>query len=266
MMSKAFACLIACTIVSGCAENAEQSLTGGAAGPAPIPSSVAALLVAHAPAIGKTSFGAGVDVSDVRTPWLFSEARIVDETLYVTYYTKQSDRQTIAVLSHGVPHPIWLGQDSWAISFKNDNRVITVGNSGVISGWYLIQGDRATAIPRPASPVYGIPHHVLADGDSCADGLAGSGSALDELRDHRRVSIVTTAAMARATHGALDRAIGVYCDHFRGKNYATMDVPGVIFRLDGSNAAIVSTGWIEASSDRHLLIETFEKFIEAEVR
>jgi hypothetical protein len=45
-----------------------------------------------------------------------------------------------------------------------------------------------------------------------------------------------------------------------------MDVPGVIFRIDGQHAALVSTGWIEAASDRRLLIESGEKFIEAEAR
>jgi hypothetical protein len=252
----AFTGLVACAAVAGCAQNPPRS---------PLPSSVAATLVAQAPAIGKTSFGPGVAVSILRQSWLFSEARVVDETLYVTYYTQQSARQQIATLSRGVLHPILLPQDYWAVWFKNDNRVIAVGDSGDISDWYLLRGGRAISIPRPASPVYGIPHHVLADGDSCADGMAGSGSALDDIRMHHRVSILSDAAMSRATNGALAKAVGVYCDHFHGRNYATMDFPGVIFRLDGHGASLVSTGWIEAASDRHLLIESNGSFIEAEV-
>lgn len=223
------------------------------------------MLVAQAPAIGKTSFGRGVDVSIFRPSWLFREARVVDETLYVTYYTQQSDNQQIASLSRGVLHPVWLSHEYWALSFENDNRLISAVGQGNVRDWYLLRGGRAIAVPRPASPVYGIPHHVLADGDSCADGLAGSGSALDDIRAHRRVSILTDAAMSYATNGALARAVGVYCDHFHGKNYATMDDPGVIFRLDGQDASLVSTGWIEAASDRHLLIESQGMFIEADV-
>lgn len=248
--------LIACAAIAGCTETSPRS---------PLPSPVEAKLIALAPVIEKSSFGPRVKVSTLRQPWLFSEARIVDETLYVTYYPQNSDRQQIAVLSRGVLHPIVLGQDSWALSFRNDNRVIAAGNSGTIIDWYLIRGDRAIAISRPASPMYGIPHHVLADGDTCAAGVAGSGSALDDIRLHRRVSILSEAAMSRATDGALSQAVEVSCDHFNGKNYATMDVPGVIFRLDGDSASLVSRGWIEAASDRHMLIESDKVFIEAEV-
>ena len=257
-MGALIACtLIACATIAGCTTESPTN--------SPLPSSVEAKLIALAPVIGKSSFGPKVKVSVIRLPWLFSEARIVDDTLYVTYYPQNSDRQQIAILSGGVLHPIFLGQDTWALSFKNDNRVIAVGDSGKISAWYLIRGDRAIAIPRPASPSYGIPHHVLADGDTCAAGMAGSGSALDDIRMHRRVSILSEAAMSRATGGALSQAVEVSCDHFNGKNYATMDVPGVIFRLDGDSATLVSRGWIEAASDRRMLIESDKVFIEAEV-
>jgi hypothetical protein len=233
--------------------------------PSPLSSAVTAKLIAQAPTIAKTSFGPGVHVSIFKPAWLFSEARVVDETLYVTYYTQQSSQQQIASVSRGVLHPVFLSHEDWALTFENDNRVIAAGDSGDYKDWYLLQHGRAIAIPRPASPVYGIPHHVLADGDSCADGMAGSGSALDDIKAHHRVSILTDAAMSYATNGALARAIGVYCDHFHGKNYATMDAPGVIFRIDKRGASLVSTGWIEASSDRHLLIQSNGKFIEAEV-
>ncbi len=106
---------------------------------------------------------------------------------------------------------------------------------------------------------------MLADGDSCADGMAGSGSALDDLRMRRRVSILTDPAMSHATNRAPARAVCVYCDHFHGKNYATIDAPGVIVRLDGQVATLISTGWIEAASDRHLVVNSGTKFIEAEV-
>jgi hypothetical protein len=257
----AFTCLAACMAVAGCAQDTRRSDEG----PSPLPSSVAAALVAQAPAIGKSSFGPGVVVSIIRPSILFSEARVVDETLYVTYYTLQSDRQQIASVSRGMLHPVLLPQDYWSLSFENDNRVISSWGSGLPRHWYELRGGRAVAIPSPASPVYGIPHHVLADGDSCADGMAGTGSALDDILEHHRVSILTDAAMLHATNGALAKAVGVYCDHFHGKNYATMDAPGIIFRLDGQNASLVSTGWIEAASDRHVLIESGGIFIEAEV-
>jgi hypothetical protein len=257
--------LVASAAVAGCVQDTPGESADRVAYRSPLSSSVAAKLVAQAPKIGKASFGPGVDVSIFQPSWLFSEARIVDETLYVTYYTQQSDQQQLASVSRGVLHPVFLSNEHWALSFKNDNRVIAAGNSGTIRDWYLIRGGRAIAIPRPASPVYGIPHHVLADGNSCADGMVGSGSALDEIRSHHRVSILTDAAMSRATNGALAKAVEVYCDHFHGKNYATLDAPGVIFRLNGPVATLISTGWIEAASDRHLLIESNNNFIEAEV-
>jgi hypothetical protein len=251
---------------TGCAQDAPGESADRISYPLPLTASIAAKLVAQAPTIGKTSFGPGVDVSIFNPSWLFSEARVVDETLYVTYYTQQSAEQQIASVTRGVLHPILLPQDHPALSFENDNRVIASGNSGVYKDWYLLRGSRAVAIPRPTTPVYGIPHHVLADGDSCADGMAGSGSALDDIKEHHRVSILTDAAMSHATNGALAKAVGVYCDHFHGINYVTMDAPGVIFRLDGKDATLISTGWVEAASDRHLLIESNKTFIEAEVR
>ena len=211
------------------------------------------------------SFGPGVHVSIFNPSWHFSEARVVDETLYVVYYTDQSASQQIASVSRGVLHPVLLPPGDVVLTFENDNRLISTKDSENRRNWYELRGGRAIAVPRPASPVYGIPHHVLVDGDSCSDGMAGSGSALDDLREHRRVSILTDAAMSRATNGALAQLVGVYCDHFHGKNYATMDTPGVIFRLDGQKVSLVSTGWIEASSERHLFIETNDAFIEAEV-
>lgn len=254
--------LVACGAVAGC-EPREFADRGTY--PSPVSASVAAKLVAQAPTIGKTSFGRGVDVTIFRPSWLFSEARVVDETLYVTYYTQQSDQQKIAIVSRGVLRPILLSHDYWTLTFENDNRVISAKGSGDDRQWYQLRGGRAVAVPRPDSPAYGIPHHVLVDGDSCADGMAGSGSALDDLRAHHRVSILTDAAMFHATNGALAKAVGVYCDHFHGKNYATMDSPGVIFRLDGQRASLISTGWIEAASDRHILIQSNKNYIEAEV-
>jgi hypothetical protein len=253
--------LVACAAVAGCGQNALRP----SAGPSPLPSSVAAMLVAQAPVIGKSSFGPGVVVSIFRPPILFSGARVVDETFYVMYYPKDSDRQQIATLSRGVLHPVVFPHEYWALTFENDNRLIAAGTASEVKDWYLLRGGRAIAVPRPASPDYGISHHVLADGDTCTDGMDGTGSALDDILAHHRVSILTDAAMSQATNGALAKAVGVYCDHFHGKNYATMDVPGVIFRLDGQSASLVSNGWIEAASERHLLIESNDAFIEAEV-
>ena len=257
----ASAWLVACAAVAGCSHNGSRPYTG----PSPLPSSVAAQLVAQAPVIGRSSFGPGVYVSIFRPPILFSEARVVDETLYVMYYPKESDRQQIATVSRGVLHPVVFPRDYYALTFENDNRLIAAGMATEVKDWYLLRGGRAIAVQRPASQYYGIPHHVLADGDTCADGMTGTGSALDDIVAHRRVSILTDAAMSHATNGTLAKAVGVYCDHFHGKNYATMDAPGVIFRLDGQSATLISTGWIEAASDRHLLIESNEKFIEVEV-
>jgi hypothetical protein len=258
--------VVACAAVAGCGQDAPGKSEYRTSYPSSLPSPVAAELVAQAPTIGKTSFGRGVDVSIFNPSWLFSGARVVDGTLYVMYYTQQSADQRIASVSRGVLHRVLLSHEYMALTFENDNRLISAMGEGNVIDWYRLQGGKATAVPRPDSPVYGIPHHVLADGDSCSDGMVGTASALDDLLAHRRVSILSDAAMSHATNGALARAVGVYCDHFHGKNYATIDSPGVIFRLDGRVASLVSTGWIEAASDRLLLIQSNTTFIEGEVR
>src|SRR5579863_4078484 len=76
--------LAVCAAVTGGGQHEPESTDSGpaetrAAYPAPLTPSIAAALVAQAPAIGKTSFGPGVVVSIVRPAILFSEARVVDE-------------------------------------------------------------------------------------------------------------------------------------------------------------------------------------------
>jgi len=197
---------------------------------------------------------------------LFSEARVVDGTLYLMYYPLQSSDQQLASLSQGVLHPVRLARDYYAMEFRNDNRLVLAKDSGGVQDWYELRNGVAVAAQEPASPVYGLPHHVLMDGDSCADGLNETQSALDDVRNHERVSILSDAAMLRATGGLLRKAVGVYCDHFNGKNYVTMDRPGLIFRIDGSSVTLVSEGWIEAASDRHLLMETQTKLVDVDAR
>jgi hypothetical protein len=252
--------IVACVAFGGCAPDSQGSRTEGATPESgnsyrlPISSKAAARLIAHAPALGKNSFGAGVDVTVFRPSWLLSEARIVDETLYVTYNTEQSPYQEIASLVRGVLHPIRLPRGYYALSFRNGNRLISAVRPGGARDWYELKAEEAILTSAPSLPAYGIPPHVLTNGDSCTDGLEGSGSALDELRAHRRVSILTPVAMSRATGGTLSRAIEVYCDHFHGANYATLDGPGIIMQLHGDGATIVGNGWIQAASERYLLI------------
>lgn len=255
--------IVACVTFSGCARGSRGSWASqdeatvtqsGNSYRLPISSESAAKLIALAPALGKNSFGAGVDVTVFRPSWLLGEARVVDATLYVTYNTEQSPYQEIASLARGVLHPIRLPRGYYALFFRNGNRLISaVRPSGAID-WYELRAGEAILTSAPSLPAYGVPPHVLADGDSCADGLVGSGSALDELRAHRRVSILTPVAISRATGGALARAIEVYCDYFHGANYATLDGPGIIMQLDGNGATLVGNGWIQAASERHLLI------------
>jgi hypothetical protein len=257
------ACIVACVAFGGCARGSrgswasqgEAALTeSGNSYPSPISSEAAAKLIALAPKLGKNSFGAGVDVTVFRPSWLLGEARVVDETLYVTYNTEQSPYQEIASLVRGVLHPILLPRGYYALSFRNGNRLISAVLPSGARDWYELRAGGAILTNAPSLPAYGVPPHVLADGDSCADGLVGSGSALDELRAHHRVSILTSVAMSRPTGGTLARAIEVYCDHFHGANYATLDSLGIIMQLDGDGATLVGNGWIQAASERHLLI------------
>jgi hypothetical protein len=260
--------LIACLATAGCARDEREPSDGGPASyPSPLTSALVAKLVARFPStVGKNSFGSGVDVNIVRPAVLFSEARIVDGTLYVMYYPLESSQQKISALSQGVLHPVSLAREYWAMSFRNDNRVILATASGGVRDWYELLNGVALPVREPASPVYGIPHHVLIDGDSCADGLNDSPSAIDDIRNHERVSILSDAAMLRATGGLLRKGIGVYCDHFHGNNYVTMDRPGLIFRIDGSSVTLISQGWIEAAGDRHMLLETQTRLVDVDAR
>ncbi len=84
----------------------------------------------------------------------------------------------------------------------------------------------------------------------------------DDIKARRKVQDVNNfwkyLAMiqpcSRASGGMLARAIGVYRDHFHGANYATLDSPGIIMQLHGDGATLVGNGWIQAASERHLLI------------
>ncbi|HYK53118.1 MAG TPA: hypothetical protein VEV38_06280, partial [Candidatus Eremiobacteraceae bacterium] len=115
--------------------------------------------------VGENSFGPGVDVNVVRPSMLFSEARVVDGTLYLMYYPLQSSDQQLASLSQGVLHPVRLARDYYAMEFRNDNRLVLAKDSGGVQDWYELRNGVAVAAQEPASPVYGLPHHVLMDGD-----------------------------------------------------------------------------------------------------
>ena len=257
------ALMLTCIVIAGCGpgwrgswDSQDEAATteSGNQIRSPLSPQAAAKLIALAPVLGKSSFGAGADVTVFRPSWLLGEARVVDDTLYVTYNTEQSPYQGIASLARGALHPVRLPRDYYALSFRNGNRLLSAVRPSGERDWYELKAGQALLTSAPADPAYGVPLHVLADGDSCTDGLDGSGSALDELRAHHRVGILTTTAMLRTTGGALARAIEVYCDHFNGANYATLDAPGIIMQLGRTGASIVGSGWIQASSDRHLLI------------
>lgn len=243
--------LAASVLTAGCANGGSEN--GG--DPQPL-SSAESQLIARTPALGSTSFGPGVEVTSFKPKWLLGEARVLDETIYVTFNTEVSPYQALATVSHGVLYPIRLAADYYTISFRNENRLLSAGRPNGEQDWYEIEDGKVMATSAPSAPAYGVPLHVSADGDSCSDGLPGTGSALDEIRDHRRVSILSPPAMLRATGGLLDRASEVYCDRFHGRTYATLDKLGVILRLDGDSATLVGQGWIQAASDHHALITT----------
>jgi hypothetical protein len=265
----AFVCVFASTVAAGCARDAADSLSsGGDEGPrrASISPAAAAMLVAQAPAVGKYFFGHGLDVSIFKPSFLFGEARAVGDTLYVTYNTTVSPYMTIATLFKGRVRQIPLLHDYYQITFENGNRVISAVDPNGRRDWYELQAGRAVPIPAPATQVIGVPLHVLEDGDSCTDGMAGTSNALDEIRAHHRIGILTRAAIIRATHGSIDRITQASCDHFDGANYVTMDAPGLVWRLDGDRATPVVAGWIEAADERHLLIEAKDSMIDVDVR
>ena len=256
------ALLFALLVTAGCATGEPE--TGGK--PQPLTPAESKLL-ARAPALGKASFGPRAEVTLFTPSWLLGESRVLDETMYAIYNTEQSPYQEIGVVSHGVLHPIRLGGEYYSLSFRNGDRLLSAVRPNGQVDWYAVSGRGLAATTAPASPAYSAPPHVLADGDECSDGLAGSGSALDEIRNHRRVSILSPAAMLRATAGLLDRATQVSCDYFDGRTYATLDKLGVIMRLDGDRATLVGGGWIQAASEHHMLVTTHGRtMVEADAR
>lgn len=242
---------LGCFLTAGCVNGGQED--GG--NPRPL-SPAESKLIARAPALGKTSFGPGVDVTVFRPKWLLGESRVVDETIYVIFNTDTSPYQEVGTVSRGILHPLRLAGEYYTLSFRNGNRLISALRPNGERDWYEVRAGEVLPTSAPSSPSYGLPSHVFADGNSCSDGLAGSGSALDELRDHRPVSVLSPAAMLRATGGLLDRATEVYCDHFHGQTYVTLSKLGVIMRLDGNSATLVGIGWIQAASEHHLLITT----------
>ena len=247
------------TLTAGCAREPDES------GPPPL-SPAEVKLVAQAPVADKKSFGEGVDVTIFTPTFLFGEARAVGDTMYVTYNTTDTPFKRIATLSHGVLRTVRLSRDYYQVSFENGNRVISAVPPRGSRDWYELRAGSAIPISAPASPVFGLPLHVLADGDSCVEGMDGTTSALDEIRAHHRVSILSQAAISSATNGLMTRVSQAYCDHFNGAEYVTMDAPGVIIRLNGGRATVVTAGRIEAANERHLLLETKSQMIDVDVR
>ena len=217
------------------------------------------MLLSRVPAFGKESFGPGLDVTVFRHWWAFSQARVLDGALYVTYEYLGPGKPFVGIglLSGGVLHQLRLRRGDYSeIHFMTDNRIISATRPRDGADWYSLLGAKADPIPRPSSPAFGEQAHLLADGDQCFGGAAGSGSAIVEKRKGRLVRLVSSAALSRATFGAMSQAVDVYCDHFHGRDYASSIDPDIILQIDGGNVRLVGAGQVMAASDRRLLIET----------
>lgn len=256
----------------GCSRNSTApNVAGYDVFRAPLGPNVAAMkaLSASAPVLKAKAFGKNVDVTIFNPPssWAFSRAQVVGDDLYVTYLARTTVGAGIGILRRGVLRSISLPRDYASVEFENgDGLVSAMRASEPKADWFALRGARAIPVARPASVNPSTGAHVLADGGTCASGSIGSGSAIDEVIRGRRFRLLSSTKLRRATSGAIARIGEPLCDHFDGVDYVTVGTPPVILRLRLGRASVFASGFISTSSDKHLLIWSRGRLIEADAR
>lgn len=243
--------------------------TGASHGPLVAPSHDEMVKVAaHAPDASMLSFGPGVDVRVFTPSWGLTEARIVGDVIYVLYTPDPSQTtKRLGVLRDGTLYPVFMRGVYADMAFVDNDTGLVAVRADRSRDVYALENGHAILTGKQSQQTILSPEtHTLEDGGTCSDPETDD-SALDEVHGGKRSVILTSDQLTHASFGILDVTSDASCDHFNGKNYMAFGAPSVIFELAGDKTKIVSVGWIDAASDRHLVIELFDgRLVEADVR
>jgi len=222
----------------------------------------------RAPQLGLESFGPGVDVHIFKPTWGLTDARVVDDIIYVLYTpTPQQTTKRLGVLRGGTLSTVIFPIEYADLAFvDNDTGLVAVRANKQRDVYALKNGQAILTKKQSEQTVLSSERHTLEDGGSCAD-PASDNSALDEVRAGHRTTLLTSDQLVHASFGIVDIAADATCDHFHGENYAAFGAPSVIFELAGDRTKVVSAGWIDLASEKHIVIERLDgTFIEGDVR
>jgi len=268
----ALAVIAAALLAAACTqqETKETPLyTGGSVAPL-VPASHEQMVkvAGRAPQVGPDSFGPGVDVHIFKPAWGLTDARVVDDIVYVLYTPnpKQTTKR-LGILREGTLYPVFLPMEYADMAFVDNDTGIVAVRPNKLRDVYALKNGQAILTKKTSEQTFLSPEkHTLEDGGTCAD-PASDDSALDEVRAGHRTTLLTAEQLVHASFGIVDIAADATCDHFHGKSYAAFGAPSVIFELAGDRTRVVSAGWIDIASEKHLLIERLDGlFAEADVR
>lgn len=261
----------ACSVAAACGqtETNKTPLYTGEAHSVIVPASHEEMVkvAAHASDPRSLSFGPGVAVHVFKPSWGLTDSRIVGDDIYIFYSPDPSQTsRRLGVLRDGTLYPIFLRAEYSDFVFVDNNTGIVALKPNRDRDVYALKNGHAILTDKQSQQTIQSPAtHTLLDGGTCADPVSG-GSALDEIKNGRRSTLLTPEQLGRASYGILDVISDATCGHFNGKNYVAFGAPSVIFQLAGDKTKIMVVGWIDASSDKHMLIETFDgSFLEADV-
>jgi len=214
------------------------------------------------------SFGPGVDVHVFKPAWGLTDARVVDDIIYVLYTPtpKQTSRR-LGRLRGGTLYPVFLPIEYADFAFVDNDTGLVAVRPDKQRDVYALKNGQAILTKKHSEQTFLSPEkHTLEDGGSCAD-PASDNSALDEVRAGHRTTLLTSDQLVHASFGLVDIAADATCDHFHGASYAAFGAPSVIFELAGDRTKVVSVGWIDLASEKHILIERLDgSFVEGDVR
>ena len=240
---------------------------------------------AQAPTFQNAQFGPATRVTTYRDTWSVNEGYVAaDGTLYVAVTpeneTSDVDDWRIGSLDGGALRLFTLpparkgyqllGSDGRyhtlnyrAIVFNDLSTsqapVVTATDYDGTSHLFRVSPSGVTELPYREVPDY-TGEFTLSSGDRCTQSTdPESGivmSAIDGVGRQR--VLLTREALSAATHGLLKGPayIGFTCHHFAGQDFvnAVSGDWGLLFRIVGGEAELVTRGRVAASGDRHLLI------------
>jgi len=268
----ALAVIAAACLAAACTQQETKETpvyTGGSVAPL-VPASHEQMVkvAARAPQLGLGSFGPGVDVHVFKPAWGLTDARVVDDIIYVLYTPtpKQTSRR-LGLLRGGTLYPVFLPIEYADFAFVDNDTGLVAVRPDKQRDVYALKNGQAILTKKHSEQTFLSPEkHTLEDGGSCAD-PASDNSALDEVRAGHRTTLLTSDQLVHASFGIVDIAADATCDHFHGASYAAFGAPSVIFELAGDRTKVVSVGWIDLASEKHIVIERLDgTFVEGDVR